>query len=70
MNDNNSIPSEDLIRLIAQLREVPPPPQSLSSAEFRQYLAGVAQGREQAAKRIEELLAEYGIVVTTREADS
>ena len=63
MNDNYGIPVEDLIALIAQLRAPWSGPQP-NTAEFRRYLAGVQQGREQAAKRIEELLAEYGLPAT------
>jgi len=60
--DNYGIPAEDLIALIAQLRSAQLSPHP-SSAELRQYMAGVQQGREQAAQRIEELLTEYGVPV-------
>lgn len=69
MNDAYGIPTEDLIALIVQLRDNDGL-RRFTQSVARQYMAGVVQGREQAAKRIEELLAEYGIVVATSEAES
>lgn len=68
MNDAHGIPAEDLIALIVQLRDNDGL-RRLTQPVARQYMAGVVQGREQAAKRIEELLAEYGMLVTN-EVDS
>jgi len=48
---------ENLVDLVAQLRTLPPGPHP-GSPELRRYLAGVQQGREQAAQRIAALPAD------------
>lgn len=58
----NSVPVGDLIVLIEQLRAPPPGPHPVSP-ELHRYMAAVAQGRKQAAQRIEELLTEYGVTL-------
>lgn len=63
MTDNDGIPASDLIALIAQLRDNDGL-RHFTQPVARQYMAGVAQGREQAAERIEELLREYGVEIS------
>ncbi len=65
---DNCIPVDDLLALIAQLRAAPPGPHP-GNASLRRWMAAVVQGREQAAKRLEDLLAKYGVEIEREHAE-
>lgn len=53
---------QDLIELIAHLRAETPGAHP-ANVSLRRWMSAVAQGREQAAQRLEKLLAEYGVTL-------